>query len=403
MRNFLPGLLALSVVCVRTGGVVEADELRLSKAVVEGRVIEESNQFIRIETVSGVLTVPLNAVSRRIRGPSRLERYAEQREREPLTPARHLELAAWCRSVDLDSLARDHVDAALADDPQNPDALRAAGYVRLGDIWLAAGPSTPKDTADDKAPAVVDELLAGWHKYVRSIRERHFSGGADTRAFAKGQVQLLLLREPLVIPAACRVLGDGDNRARLVLAEVLGSYGQDAASLNLLAMALLDASPEVRQAANAQLTRRGDRRIRLFLRQALRCELETILQRAAESLARLGDTSAVDDLITVLPTTGLLGRQVSANELFDQVQAMFTQAMLVAVGNEPFEYPSSIAVPSFRRRIAAVEAQDQVPTGAFRSYVQDALIMITGENYGFDLAAWRDWATRHAPNNRTAP
>lgn len=389
--------------CFHTGRVVEADELRLSKAVVEGRVIEETSHFIRIETVSGVLTVPLNAVSRRARGPSRLERYAEQRDRDPLTPGRHLELAAWCRSVDLDSLARDHIDAALAADPQNHDALRAAGYVQLGDVWLAAGPSTRKAAANDKAPALVEELLAGWHKYIRSIREHHFSNGADSRTFTKGQVRLLLLREPLVIPAACRVLGESDDRARVVLAEMLGSYGQDAATLNLLVMALLDASPEVRQAANTQLTRRSDRRMGLFLRQALHCELETILRRAAESLARLGDRSAVDDLIAVLPTTGLLGRQIGAEELFDQVQAMFTQATLVPVGNEPFEYPASIAFPSFRRRIAALEAQNQPPTGAFRSYVQDALIMITGENYGFDLAAWHDWATRHAPSGRNTP
>jgi hypothetical protein len=390
-------------VCLGWAAPAWCDELHIAKGVIEGRVIEETRHLIRIETASGEVTVPTNVITRRVEGPSRLQRYAEMRDQTTLTSQRHLELAAWCRSVQLDSLERHHVEAALAADPQNPDALRAAGYVRLGDVWLKAGLETREAKPDDTAAAIVDKLLSGWHQLVRTIRDYRFSSGAEPRSFAIGQMRLLGLREPLAIPAACRVLGDGNDRARLALAEMLGSYEQDAAALNLLVMALLDESEDVRQAANTQLTRRRDRRVVLFLRRALRCEVETIVQRAVDSLIRLGDVSAVEDLVEILPMSGFLGRQITADALFNQLQPIFAKPTLVRVGNTPFEYPASIALGSFARKAEDVVNESRPPVGAFRSYVQDALIAITGENYGFDIAAWHDWIARNLPSGQPAP
>jgi HEAT repeat protein len=245
--------------------------------------------------------------------------------------------------------------------------------------------------------------VAAWHQYIRSVRERRFSSDADSQTFAKGQVQLQALREPLVIPAACRALAEGDERTRTVLTEILGGYGEDSATLNLLVMALLDASPEVRGAAGSQLSRRSDFRIPTFLRRTLSCELETILHRGADSLARLGDKSVLDDLIVILPTSGMLSRRISAEELFDQLTDMFSEPTQVPVGDTPFALPASIAFPSYRRAISAIDARDEPPTGEFRSYVQDALIAITGENFGFDVGAWREWVARHGADEPGSP
>lgn len=400
MRKSSLLLFAISVAHLGTATHVRADEIRISKWTLEGRLIEQTNDFVRIETVSGILAVPASAITRRIPGPSRLELYAEMRDAEPLTPTRHLELVAWCRSVALYALARQHAETALAAEPWNPDALMAVGYVELGDVWLKAEIPTVSPLPPADAHVLIDKLVTGWQPHIRAIKDG--LSDADVQTAAKAKRRLMSLREPLSIPAACRLLGEGDDPARMALAEMLGTCGLDAAALNLMVMALLDPSPEVRRTANAQLAKRGDPRIVAMGRRALRCKIETLLKRASTLLGQLGDSSAAEDLITILPVSGSLGVTIRAEALFDEIKASLAQPISVPIYEEPFEYPATIAFASFRRDLSAVAAQDQPPAGSFRSCVQDALIELTGENFGFDLAAWQDWASRR-PSGHPPP
>ncbi len=381
----------------------EADELHLRKSVIEGDIVAETAHAITIETLSGELLVPVSVVTRRVIGPTRYDRYLIERDRASLTPARHLEVAAWCREADLPDLARHHVDAALEAEPQNEAALRAAGYVQLGGLWLKAGASRSVSAPNADTAALVERLVEGWAPSFTSIRDQAFAAGASGKDAAVGRAALRTIRSPLAIPSACRALGGGGVESRQALAEFLGTFDDDVALLNLFVLALMDPHAPVRGAANGELLRRADGRMTLFLRMALRCEVETMVRRSADTLGRLGDKSAVDDLIAVLPAGGIPGTPMSLRELFGQLETMLSQPTLVPLRARPFEYTPIVAVPGYGRNLVDMGRDTTRAPGGFRSYVQDALIAITGENYGFDIAAWKDWAAHNVPARRTAP
>jgi hypothetical protein len=374
-----------------------ADELYVSGGVLEGKVLEESGSVIRLQTASGVLAVPASIVARRVPGPSRMEKYAQQLAAEPLTARRHLELAEWCRDVRLSPLAEKHLQIALDGNPRLPAALEMAGYVQLGEVWLKAGPAqtTLPPARGESAQTLLKTLIAGWTRRVSTVYEADLRQSADPRSLEKGRRKLLAIGSPLAIPALCKVLGDGDESARSLLAEFLASYKEDDATIHLLALSLMDPSERVRRDVASALARRGDPRVGLFLRGALLCEVEQVVNAAAEVLGWMGDRSAAADLVEALPTDGFAGPRVGVRQVFGQLATAFNQASMIPIGAVPIARTPTIALVGFKRRVEALAALTGQDVGPFRSEVQDALIALTGQNFGFDVAAWRDWIARN--------
>ena len=372
---------------------LHADELFLQGGVIEGRVLDETRDAVKIETPSGVLLVPKSAITRQVPGVSRLERYAVQRGTGMLTASRHVELAEWCQGEGLQRLATQHLEEALSVDPTLPEALQAAGYVRLGQLWLYTGaPASKDDQAAVRAELMVQTLITGWFRRVRGIQQNYFRDDDPDRPAHVGRQYLAALDAPLAIPAACRALGDADADQRIALTQLLGeSAGQDEALLNLLLLSVFDADAQVRRAAALELGRAGDERCVALLQAALRSEVEVLVRRSAEVLGVLRAESAIEDLIAALvppdPGPGVL----TAQAWLDQAEAELATPMLIPLDDEPVQRAPRIDLPQFDRTLDALTSTDRQPLGGLRSEVQDALILITDENFGFDQQAWREW------------
>ena len=258
-----------------------ADEIYVKGGLIEGRVLDESGDGVKLETPSGLLLVPRSAITRRVRGASRLEMYALERAKYQgtLQAHQHVELARWCREQRLSALSEQHLEAALSLDPQLPAALELAGYVRLGDLWLYTGPPVSPQAQRreaDQVDKIVAALENGWYRRIRGLEDSYLSGKNPDRSFAAGRHQLLALEEPLVIRAACRAFGNAEVPLRVLLAQMLSGFEQDEAGLNLLLLVLFDPSAEVREAATLELTRREDERPARLLRLGLRCSGEDV-------------------------------------------------------------------------------------------------------------------------------
>ncbi len=409
-------------VAVLLAAPARADELYLAQhGVIEGRVIEETPFALRVETTTGVLDVPPGIVARRVYGPSRIERYRSLEAavaEDGFTAAGHIEIARWCRENRLESAFREQVAAALKLEPAHPEARRLAGYVLLGDVWLKTTPShrdntiraglSPVRNKDDAH--IVEQLVAGWYRRVRTIHDTFLSGSdRQARQTATGREQLLALRSPLAIPATCRFLGAGGTSTRLLLIEFLGAFEEDVASLNLFALALLDDEPRVRLAAVRQLWRRrltGEDtgfkpvphlRALNLLRLALRCDIDEIVRRTAGALGEIGDRAAVGDLILALPTDGFKGQRLTLQALITQAQSEYATPTRVPLTNSLYEYPAAILLPEFERAVELFIAGAGPAAGPHRSEVQEALIAITGQNFGFNIPAWTLWLKRNPP------
>ena len=77
--------------------------------------------------------------------------------------------------------------------------------------------------------------------------------------------------------------------------------------------------------------------------------------------------------------------------------------MMIPIGAVPITRPPTIALADFKRRVEAVAALAGPGVGPFRSEVQDALIALTGQNFGFDVATWRDWIARNPAIEAVSP
>lgn len=387
-------LVAAIVVVLLVPRLAYADELHLEAGVLDGRLLDLGNNIYRIETPSGVLAVPQQAVKRRVPGPSRLERYAEEVNRTALSAERHLQLYDWCRDNRLPELANRHLESALALDPLSERARRLAGFVRVGDVWLLAGREPlPPARRTAEADALVENLLSGWQHRVRSIYDNHLTADADDATFDDGFEQLLSLDAPLAIPALVRILGDSDTRCRILLINVLEHYQEDEAVLNTLALALVDPDVDVRAAAALSLRDREDRRAVDWLRRALRCQVDTYVRRAAVALGIIQDSAAVGDLISALRADGFAGQLINPRRLAEEAVSVFSRPTPVPMDETAFFREPRCYVASFNRlRAEGVRMAEESP-GPYRSEVQDALILITGENLGFNQEAWRAWVT----------
>lgn len=382
-----------------------ADEIYVKGGVIEGRLLDETRDGVKIETPSGQLLVPRSAITRRVEGASRLELYALERGKYQgmLQADQHVELVRWCRQQRLSTLAEQHLEAALSLDPQAPETLELAGYVRLGDLWLYTGPpvlAQAQRRQADQVDKIITALKNGWYRRIRGLEESYLSGKDPSRSFSAGRHQLLALGEPLVIPAACRAFGDADVPLRVVLAQMLSGFEQDEAGLNLLLLVLFDPSVEVREAATLELTRREDDRPARLLRLSLRCSAETLLLRAAVALGIMRERDAVADLIAALTVEGAVGAPVTPQQLLDDILAAHPTPLRVPLDDLPVELPPQPRIPGFKSMFQEMVDEVGTPSGRLRSEVQDALILITGENFGFDLEAWEEW---HAAQESAEP
>ena len=375
-----------------------ADEIYVKGGIIEGRVLDETSDGVKLETPSGLLLVPRSAITRRVKGASRLELYALERAKcqGTLQAHQHVELARWCRAQRLTALAQQHLDAALTLDPQLPEALDMAGYVRLGDLWLYTGP--PVDLRDqrhraDEVDKIVTALENGWHRRIRGIEDSYLSGKNPDRSFAAGRHQLLALDEPLVIRAACRAFGDADVPLRVLIAQMLSGFAQDEAGLNLLLLVLFDPAAEVRNAATLELTRREDYRPARLLRLGLRCAGEDLLLRSAVALGIMREDEAIADLISALTVESATEPPLTPQQLLDEILAAYPEPLLVPLDDVPVELPPEPRIPGFKALFRELVAAPEASSGRMHSEVQDALILITGQNFGFDVEAWKEWRT----------
>ncbi len=382
-----------------------ADQFVLSQGgAIEGQVIEETADALRVRTATGVVDIPAVIVARRDRGASRFEAYSTLRDAAPLTLDRHLELANWCRQERFTDLAAEHVREALALDPMHVEARGVAGFVRLGDVWLDASIDGRAGAIAQRDRRIVEQLVNGWHRRMRAIHDDFLTGTRrESRDTATGRQMLAAMRSPLAIPAACRFLYGETPEVRRILAEYLGAFDEDLASLNLFAIALLDDDADVRASAAVAMRRRQDTRTVDVMRAALRCNVDEVVRRAALVLGQLGDRAAVADLIDALPTDGPGAAQLSLRALIEEATRTFSHPISVALTDTTRSYPSGIILPDFSRTVDAVAGRAGVASGRHRSEVQEALIAITGENFGFDTAAWRDWLRRHPPIPMVTP
>lgn len=369
---------------------------------IEAQTVEDQGQSYRVKTRQGTYDIEKSRVVKIEPGPGAQSLYEEEKTKHPDTAAGHYELAQWCGYQGLASERLHHLKRVLELDPDHGAARKALGYVKNEGKWVKTKPDdAPADQQREakrraeEQRAEVRKRVSSWFVQIRAIEQGRLDpkrNDAKRTQFADGRRQILAIRDPFAIAALAEVLSRGDIPTRLLLVEALGRFEQDEAALNLIVMALLDPADNVRKAAAVELAKRRDNRVVTALRQALTSEKERTLRNAATALGRLKARAAVPDLISILSTETIAPVRVTEGVYLDSLIYIFGRPVGYPTGADIIIYrPGSIGVLSSEALVGTLDRYELAPVSIYRTEVQEALISITGQNLGFDRAAWWNW------------
>lgn len=411
--HLVAGLLGLaSPACVH---VARGDVFHLATGgLVEGALLAEKDGHYQILTALGTVSVATDAVVQVETTPTPLHEYQQRAAAAADTPTDQAALGAWCAAHELAYLSRRHYRRALELDPDCAEARRALGFVRVGDFWVSGRRQPGRRAGVTSRPAgagatggptedpvkVARAIQGSWRRRIRAIKSMLLDSPLPHQV-EEGRARILEIEDPLAIVPLSEVLSDGSLVCRTVLVEALRRFSDDAATVNLAALALADSHEDIRHAALRALVRRKDPRIAGQFREALDSNNDLLIRRAAEALGALGAREAVPALIPLLTARRVKEVEVPMGRYFSTLPAAFPVryhwigSTMVAVcpnigvvsANPGFTVGPPFGVPRAQTVVKEVTV--------YRSEVREALRRLTGEDFGFDQAEWRRWYEEH--------
>lgn len=302
--------------------------------------------------------------------------------RYPDTVDGQWELAQWCAQRGLRAQRSRHLQRIIELDPDHAAARRALGYLELDGHWATTAEvmtargyrmyqgrwRTAQEIALLESRRQLKEAEGGW-----MAKLRRWQGWLHSDRHAAARENILAIKDPRAIKALTALLqGDRFVDNRLLYVETLAQIATPAAVQVLAARALHDPAEQVRLACLDHLRKQlHPNLIRYFVKE-LDSRNNSTVNRAAVALGRLGDRSAVGPLIDAL---------VSTHAETIQQGSPGTMTTTFAKG------PGSSAMGGL-----SVGGGTTTFTQLMRNQaVLDALVAITGENFGFDQQAWKYW------------
>ncbi|MDA7977719.1 MAG: HEAT repeat domain-containing protein [Pirellulales bacterium] len=343
-----------------------------------------------IKTELGVLTLDREQiVEKNLISDARLA-YENVRENYPDTAEGQWELAEWCRDNFLPNERREHAQRVLEHDPDHkpargmlgffldrsngrwitPDQLRREqGYVRYNGEWLL---QQQVDLREERR--IAEESRVYWVRQVAQLH-RMLTG----RRSEAGRVGLLQIKDPAALYALephIRFDKEEDPRVRELYVQVVSSVGTSAAVGLLSKVILMDPSDEVRHRAIQEVAKHKDPKTTRFFVQQLTANKNEDINRAAAALSAIGDPSAVGTLINSLITTHIETK---------------------TEGN-PDQITTTMGSNGVSGMTTGSKTETRVRTRKNED-VRNALINLTGKNFGWDMDLWKAW---FAAETRTA-
>lgn len=370
---------------------------------VEGKIIGTEDEHYLIRTTVGMVRVLITSVERIEPSETPFDEYVARVAVTPDTAEAQMALADWCESQNLRAERRRHLQRAVEIDPDFEPARRLLGYVQINGVWIDGRRIIERRTADQVASDAEAEhdraLRSRRGELNREIRTvlTNMLGSPLEHLRRQGRERLLAIRDPLAILPLSENLVRGSVHLRLLLVQILASFTEDEATLNLSILALVDPSEDVRAAALLELGRRNDPRVVAQYREALRTGNDFIVARAAIGLGKLQAAEAVPELIHALTAERSRLVEVPVRTYFRSWSSVYAPTVIagVAIGNAPIQFDPRIGVcPGSSWRDYGYDLRTELQrrlVTVYRTEVLEALKRISGENFGFEREPWRRW------------
>ncbi len=315
------------------------------------------------------------------------------------TAAAQWELAQWCLEHKLKTQRETHLRRVIELDPEHVEARHALGYSQLNGKWTTRDEvmidrgyrkykgkwMSPQEIEalenERNGKATQQEWFAKvkrWRGWLNSDRDQQVR---DARDNIRG------LTDPQAVRALTLGLRDeGDPHVRLLFVDALANIGDSAAAMSLAIAAMSDDVEEVRFTCLDRLQAKKRPEVISYFVGKLKdrkSNNETV-NLAGVALGRMKDPSAIGPLIDAVVTVHKFiipkaGGDGSTSATFGGGPGHSGGGLSAGGGptviHQPMNNPS----------------------------VLDALVSLTGQNFGYDKQAWKSWysAQRKAPRCST--
>ncbi len=365
------------VFLLRSGGRIEGELVNADEKPRTSYVISLPN--------GGQLTLDAAVVDRVQSVRPELVEYEKVRRQYPDTVQGQLQLADWCRDHNLATERKTHLERVLQLDPDQADARRTLGYRKVNDKWMTreeemadkgyvkrdgrwmTGPDAELHDSRTKQRAAEIE----WIKKIKRWRD-----ALDGRQPEEAAKKLRAIDDPMAIfGLAERLKKDQRTDARLIYIEVLARMNKHEARGPLAICAMDDAVEEVRLSCLDELQKQKDDGVTAYFVGRMRDKhtSNAIINRAGVALGRMKDPSCIGTLIEYLVT----GHD-------EVIQSGGGPGSMTSTFNKNGGGGGGLGMNQ-KPKIVRHFLQNQG--------VLDAMIAITGRNFGYDQRAWATWYT----------
>jgi len=365
------------VFVLRSGGRIEGDLINSDENPRTSYVISLPS--------GGQLTLDAAVVEKVQPVRPELAEYEKVRRQSPDTVEGQLQLADWCRDHNLLAQRKKHLERVLQLDPDQAKARSLLGYQKVKDKWMtleermADEGKVKRDTKwitrqeaelyDSRKKQKTAEVE--WIKKIKRWRD-----AMDGKQPDQAVRNFHSIDDPMAIAGLSdRLVKKPDIRtdARLIYVEALARINTHEARGPLAMCAIDDAVEEVRLSSLDELEKQKDDGVTAYFVRRMRDKHTTnaVINRAGVALGRIKDPSCVDTLIQYLVTG------------HDEVI-------------QPPGGPGSMTT-TFNKNGGGGGglAMNQKPTIHTVYYhnpgVHDALVAITGQDFGYDQRTWSTW------------
>jgi hypothetical protein len=319
--------------------------------------------------------------------------YERIRHQYPDTVEGQWALAQWCLQQRLLSQRDTHLERVIELDPNHAEARRALGYSQVDGKWakrdevmISRGYVLYKGRWRTRQEI---ELIENKRKQELAEKEwfqkiDRWRGWFGTDKGLVAQQNIQGIEDPLAVKGLAAAL-TGKKRepapVRGMFIEALAKIGTPDALQVLAATALEDDDREVRLTCLDYLQKKKNPDVISYFVSKLRSKDNSTVNTAAVALGRLKDPSAVGPLIGALITTHKFKVAPKGGGGPGSMSSTF--------GNGPGAGGMSVGDST---KIYTQQMANQP--------VLDALVVLTGQNFNFDVQAWKYW---YATQKRTDP
>lgn len=403
--------------------------------------------LVQTETGERPIVFPKDGVVKVVAEDDPLDDYFARRDKVAATAQAQFDFATWCEGKGLKGLALQHHRKAAELDPSFGPAQKKLGRVEHNGVWMTYDQlhevqgmvkvkgrwvsRQEQERAQAKDQDKADQT--SWSRRIAILRRRLLTGKAEERADA--EERLRAIRDRSAVRPLVQSLGTGEPAERALVAQILGEITGSEARTALVQRVLSEDDAVVRRATLDQLLRRREAETTGEFVSALRDPNAEVAGRAAWALAGMGAKTAVPKMIAqlvryqkrrVMVPTGASPNAISAGSstLVEQSNQAGTALGLrggsgigqavgssgvdgfyqgytvpyvsanvapgaVAFGAGPASFGTGVGLSTGGNGPAAVPRVVVVPVP--NPDVLAALEDLTGQTFGFDVAAWRRW------------